>query len=273
MDGHCGRGGRCVRRSSHHAERQGDGYDHREGRCQCGKTAVETRYTLKADSQYLEVATTYKNETPAAVKVALTDDLRCDGGKEDMLKTPNGTAVRFTIEDRFWHQAYGFEASGWQLLTNSDARRTEIKYVDNTNSHEVEIGPGESFTLTRHLSAAPTLPEVTARLSSQAAAKVTLAVQSTSGQRITVPRVEIRQGDTIVGTIIGNERGELITALPAGAYSLKVSHNGAKVADALPLTVESALVEQSQAVRLAGTSRVPSWPESLMRKVDRSPAR
>lgn len=217
-----------------------------------GKPAVETRYTLKADRQYLEVATTYKNETPAAVKVALTDDLRCDGGKEDMLKTPNGTAVRFTIEDRFWHQAYGFEASGRQLLTNSDARRTEIKYVDNTNTHEVEIGPGESFTLTRHLSAAPTLPEVTARLSGQAAAKVTLAVQSTSGQRITAPRVEIRQGDTIVGTIIGNERGELITALPAGAYSLKISHNGAKVADALPLTIEPALVEQSQAVRLAG---------------------
>lgn len=227
-----------------------------------GKPAAETRYTLKADRQYLEVATTYKNETPAAVKVALSDDLRCDGGKEDMLKTPNGTAVRFAIEDRFWHQAYGFEASGRQLLTNSDARRTEIKYVDNTNTHEVEIGPGESFTLTRNLSAAPTLPEVTARLSGQAAAKVTLAVQSTSGQRITVPRVEIRQGDTIVGTIIGNERGELITALPAGAYSLKVSHNGAKVADDLPLTVEPALVEQSQAVRLAGYE-----PGSVMARI------
>lgn len=227
-----------------------------------GKPAVETRYTLKADSQFLEVTTTYKNEATEAVKVALTDDLRCDGGKEDMAKTPNGTAARFTIEDRFWHQAYGFEAVERQLLTNSDARRTEIKYVDDSKSHEIEIKPGESVTLTRHLSAAPTLPEVAGRLSGEPAAKVTLAVQSASGQRIAAPRVEIRQGDTVVGTIIGNDRGDLVTALKAGAYTLTISHNGAKVAEALPLTIEPALVEQSQAVRLAGYE-----PGSIVAKI------
>ena len=227
-----------------------------------GKPAVETRYTLKSDSQFLEVTTTYRNEAADTVKVALTDDLRCDGGKEDMLKTPNGTAARFTIEDRFWHQAYGFEADGRQLLTNSDARRTEIKYVDDSKSHEVEIKPGESVTLTRHLSAAPTLPEVAARLSGEPAARVTLAVQSASGQRITAPRVEIRQGDAVVGTIIGNDRGDLVTALQAGAYTLNISHNGAKVAEALPLTIEPALVEQSQAVRLAGYE-----PGSIVAKI------
>lgn len=227
-----------------------------------GKPAVETRYTLKADSQFLEVTTTYKNEATEAVKVALTDDLRCDGGKEDMAKTPNGTAPRFTIEDRFWHQAYGFEAAGRQLLTNSDARRTEIKYVDDSKSHEVEIKPGESVTLTRHLSAAPTLPEVATRLGGEPAAEVTLAIQSASGQRIKAPRVEIRQGDNIVGTIIGNDRGDLVTALKTGAYTLNISHNGTKVAEALPLTIEPALVEQSQAVRLAGYE-----PGSIVAKI------
>lgn len=217
-----------------------------------GKPTVETRYTLRADSQFLEVTTTYKNDGKDSVKVALTDDLRCDGGKEDMAKTPNGTAARFTIEDRFWHQAYGFEAVGRQLLTNSDARRTEIKYVDATMQHEVEIQPGEAVTLTRRFSAAPSLPEVAARLSGEPTAKVALAVQSASGQRIAAPRVEIRQGDAVVGTIIGNDRGDLVTRLKAGAYTLNISVNGAKVADALPLLVEPTQTEQSHSVRLAG---------------------
>ncbi len=216
-----------------------------------GKPAVETRYTLQADSRFVEVTTTYKNESTAAVKVPLTDDLRCDGGKEDMLKTPSGTSPRLTIEDRFWHQAYGFEAKDRQLLTNSGPNRSEIKYVAADGNHEVEVPAGGSFTLTRHITAAPTLPEVAAQLSGEAAVKVTLTVQSQSGVRINAPRVEIRQGESLLATIIGNERGELNTTLKPGAYTLTTAVNSIEASSGVPLVIQPS-VEHSVTVPLAG---------------------
>lgn len=217
-----------------------------------GKPAAETRYTLRSDSRFLEVTTTYRNEAADAVQVPLTDDLRCDGGKEDMFKSANGTNPRFVIEDRFWHQAYGWEAAteGRTLMTNSDARRTEIKYVDAGGQHLTAVAPGQTTTLTRHLSAAPTLPEVAARLTGEPTTLVTLAVQSAQGEPIHAPRVEIRRGDAVVGTIIGNDRGQIVTALEAGTYTLNISVHGTSVGEALPLTIQPALVEHSQAVRL-----------------------
>ena len=218
-----------------------------------GKPAAETRYTLRVDSRFVEVATTFKNESTAAMKVALLDDLRCDGGKEDMLKTPSGTAARFTIEDRFWHQAYGLEAPDRQLLTNGNSNRTEFKYVDASGNHEVELAAGGMFTLTRHLTAAATLPEVSDHLSGEQTVRITLAVQSHSGERISAPRVEFMRGEKLLATIIGNERGELTTSLKPGDYTLSVSINGTliDVSESIPLTIRPA-AEQSEVVRLAG---------------------
>ena len=215
-----------------------------------GKPAVETRYTLKADSRFVEVSTTFKNETSAAVKVPLTDDLRCDGGKEDMLKTPSGTSPRLTIEDRFWHQSYGFEATDRQLLTNSGPNRTEIKYVDANASHEVEVPAGGSFLLIRKLTAAPTLPEVAAQLSGEATVKVLFAVQSASGKPIHAPRVGIMQGETLLATIIGNERGELRTSLQPGAYTLNIAMNSLGVSTDSPFVVQPGMGQNEAAFRL-----------------------
>ncbi len=216
-----------------------------------GKPAVETRYTLRADSHFLEVTTTFKNETAAAVKVPLLDDMRCDGGKEDMLKTPSGTSARFTIEDRFWHQAYGFEALDRQLLTNSGPNRTEIKYVAADGNHLVEVPASGMFTLTRHITAASTLPEVAAQLSGEQTVKVTLTMQSAGGGRIHAPRVAIRQGETLLATIIGNERGELTTSLKPGAYTLTTAVNSLEASTGVPLVVQPG-AEQSETVSLIG---------------------
>ena len=215
-----------------------------------GKPAVETRYTLRADSHFVEVTTTFKNESAAAVKVPLLDDLRCDGGKEDMLKTPSGTSPRFTIEDRFWHQSYGLEAVNRQLLTNGNTNRTEIKYVDASGNHEVELAAGGTFTLARHLTAASTLPEVAAQLSGEQSVKVTLAVQTQSGERVRYPRVEFKQDDQLLATIIGNERGELTTALKPGAYALTTAVNALEVSRGVPLVVKPGIA-QSETIRLA----------------------
>ncbi len=216
-----------------------------------GKPAVETRYTLRDSSRIVEVTTTFKNETAVAMKVPLMDDLRCDGGKEDMLKTPSGTAARFTIEDRFWHQAYGFEALDRQLLTNSGPNRTEIKYVDASGNHEVEIPAGGTYTLTRHLTAAPTLPEVAAQLSGEQTVGVTLTVQTASGERLNYPRVEFMQGDNLLATIIGNDRGELNTTLKPGAYTLTTAVNYIEASSGVPLVIQPG-VEQSETVSLVG---------------------
>lgn len=213
-----------------------------------GKPPVETRYTLKAGDSDLIVETIYRNEGKEPIQVALTDDLRCDGGKEDMLKTPNGTVSRFTIEDRFWHQSYSFTATSRKLLTNSDARRTEFKYVNDSGQHVEELKPGESMDLQRRLSAAPTLPEILFR----GGTRVTLAIQSSQGAKIHSPRVAIRRGNSVDATIIGNERGEIQTVLAPGQdYSLLVTVNGAVVAENIPVHIPPGTTEHSESIRLA----------------------
>lgn len=214
-----------------------------------GKPAVDTRYTLTADSRSLEITSTYRNETAAPLKVKLIDDLRYDTKNEDVLKGADGTAAHFTIEDRFWHQAYAITTEGRQLLTNSDPRTTVLKMIDASMNDEIEIPAGGSFTVTRRITAAATLPEAVAALSHEPHVRTTLAIQSATGQRLSHARVEIRQADQLLGTILTDARGEFTTSLKPGSYSLKVLFNGAVVADAITLQVEPA-IEQSQAVRI-----------------------
>jgi hypothetical protein len=214
-----------------------------------GKPAVDTRYMLTADSRSLEVTSTFRNETAAPLKVKLIDDLRYDTKNEDVLKGADGTASQFTIEDRFWHQAYAIEAPGRQLLTNSDPRTTVLKMIDGAMNDEIEIPAGGSFTQTRQITAAATLPEAVAALSSEPHVRTTLAIQSSTGRRLPFTRAEIRQADQLLGTIVSNDRGELSTSLKPGAYVLKVLFNGAVVGENLPLQIEPA-IEQSQAIRI-----------------------
>ena len=69
-------------------------------------------YELHPEDRFVTITTTFTNRSQQPQTVPLEDDLRADGGKEEMVRTPNGTADRFWLDDRFWGQAYGVDSSG-----------------------------------------------------------------------------------------------------------------------------------------------------------------
>ena len=51
--------------------------------------------------------------------VTLVDGLRADAQKEDIAKAPDGESDLFWFHDLFWNQAYGIEAPGFSIVSNS----------------------------------------------------------------------------------------------------------------------------------------------------------
>ena len=200
------------------------------------RPAVVVTYTLRADEPFLEVTTRFTNPADAPMEVPLTDDLRIDGGKEDLEKSPNGVGPVFWAHDKYWRQAYAIEAVGHQLEMNSDPRTTTLKYRDPAERDTLTLRPGESFLLTRRLFAGANLLDVKAAVAAahqQATTPVTFLVQ---GGRRPVPDAEITV--SLNGVPFGSGRtdsqGRLVARLPAGEYRAAIQALG------VPLTAENA---------------------------------
>lgn len=218
------------------------------------RPAVEVTYRLDADSPRLIVTTRYTNTGSAPLTFDLTDDLRADGQKEDMLKTPNGTNDLFWIEDRFWGQAYGIAAEGRRLQTNSDARRTQIKYVDDGEAASITLAPGESAQLVRSIAPAGNLLAVRSVFGAALGAEytpVTLAIRDNLGNWVPNARIEFRQADESLGSVNTNERGETTIPLAAGTYVVRVLVQGVQALQGRELVVHAG-VEQSESIILEG---------------------
>jgi hypothetical protein len=215
---------------------------------------VEVTYRLDADSPRLHATTRYTNSGSAPLTFELTDDLRADGQKEDMLKSPNGTSDLFWIEDRFWGQAYGIAAEGRRLQTNSDARRTQIKYVDESESASVTLAPGESVVVARSIAPSGNLLAVRSVFGADQGTEytpVTLAIRDKQGRWVPGARLEIRQNDESLGSVTTNERGETTIPLAAGNYVVRVLVQGVQALQGRELVVHAG-VEQAESIILDG---------------------
>jgi hypothetical protein len=193
------------------------------------RPAVEVTYRLDAGAKSLEVTTKYANTGAAPLDVELVDDLRADGGKEDMIKAANGTADLYWFDDRFWQQAYGIEADGRRLQSNSDARTSTLKYVDAAESGSVTLAPGESVAVVRRIAPGRNLLDVRAAFAERQAqihTPVTLAVRDKAGRPVPQARIDIVQADRLLGTATGNERGDVTIPLRPGNYTVDVSALG-----------------------------------------------
>jgi hypothetical protein len=218
------------------------------------RPGVSVTYRINAGAKFLDVTTTYTNTGAAALDVELIDDLRADGGKEEMGKSQNGTAELFWIEDRFWQQAYGIEAAGRRIQSNSDARTSTLKYVDGADSAVVSLAPGESVSIARRVAPGRNLPEVRAAVDEPRGRRhtpVTLAVRNESGRWVPQPRMTIMQGDTLYGTATGNDRGEATVPLPPGEYTVNVAVLGNEIVAGRPLYVFEA-EQQAESILLDG---------------------
>lgn len=88
------------------------------------KAAYSVIWGLPDDAQYLTAKSVWTNTTKADLTVVLEDDVRADGGKEDMVKSPAGTHDLFWVHDVFWRQAYGIHAPGYRIRVNGNARES-----------------------------------------------------------------------------------------------------------------------------------------------------
>ena len=213
---------------------------------------VVVAYELNKQDPFLTVRSTFTNRTGKPLTIALEDDFRVDGQKEDMVRTPNGTVDRFWLYDRFWGQAYGLDADGYTLQLTSDARLTTIKYVNAAGESSVTLADGETFVLKRRLYPGMTIFDVQA-----IAAKVpetAFAVFSIPAARQEVANlaIELSQGDNLLGMARMVKSNMLSTSLPPGEYSARLYFCGNPVGERqmvkvapghnnVPLTLDVAL--------------------------------
>ena len=106
--------------------------------------------------------TTYTNNSKKSQRVTLQDDIRADGGKEDMAKSPNGTSSRFWFHDRFWNQAYVFESTDHKIQSTSNSRTYLLKYDNAEGDTRITLEPNKSYSITRRIIPSVNLPSALA---------------------------------------------------------------------------------------------------------------
>ncbi|MBI1346053.1 hypothetical protein GC163_07165 [bacterium] len=214
---------------------------------------VRTTYKLAAGQAPLVVESVYRNASDKPLTVKLEDDFRADGQKEDMIRTPNGTVSAFWLQDRYWGQAYGLTASDRQLQLNSDAKTSQIKYVDTVGQSEITLKPGEQFTLSRTLIADANILGIHARQSTAKVLPVTLQCIDSQGKAAGSDiRVELLKGETLYGTAATDNHGQVTASLPTGEYTVRFSQFGVSLAD-------DALVSVKETEKQQFDFKLPRW--------------
>ncbi len=202
----------------------------------------EVTYRMLQRQPGVEVTSTWTNNTTQDWTLALEDDIRADGGKEDMVKSPNGTTDVFYVEDRYWQQAYAVVAPGYRIRCNGNSRESVLTY-DPKDGQAVVLKPGQSFTLTRLVFVGKELPNVLADAEIAAKLSVELAdcefaITNGIGRAAAGSMVELRLGDAYRGTFRPDENGIAKLKLPVGKYTVNASMGGIPMFPKDSLTIE-----------------------------------
>lgn len=190
----------------------------------------DVRYRFITNQPVIEVTSTWLNTTKSDWTLALEDDLRADGGKEDMVRSPNGTHGVFYVDDVYWQQAYAICAAGYRIRSNSNSRECVLVY-EPEDGDAVVLKPGQSFTLTRHIVVGRALPDVLAMAeriallpSDSHPCEVTLVIAD--GEPAEDARVEFRRGKELRGTVRTDRNGAAHLQLPEGKYTVDATIGG-----------------------------------------------
>lgn len=194
--------------------------------------SCSVRYSFLDNLPVIQVATTWKNTSAKKMTLPLEDDIRADGGNEDMIKSSNGRHELFFIHDIHWQQAYAVIAPGFTIRSNSNSRESVLSYeLDGVAQRSLE--PGEEFTLKRSIIVGRDLPDVRATIDDlgdiDVEDAVILTVQDANGEPISDARVQLLSEDGERGTCVTDEDGRVDVRLPTGVYSVNVSVAGITV--------------------------------------------
>lgn len=204
-----------------------------------GQPVVSTTYRLGKHDRWLTVETSFSNPHGEPLTISLGDDFRADGGKEDMVRSPNSTTDYFWLHDRYWGQAYGLDAQGRKLQLNSDARTTQIAYVDERGDARLTLAPGQTVVLTRRIYPGRNVWDVHALAASSPESLVPVRLLVRDGRRQPLPdvRVELFRGNEAYGAAMMPKDGVLATRLPPGDYRARCTLYGNPLGGDRPLTV------------------------------------
>ena len=193
------------------------------------KAAYSVIWSLPSDAKYLMAKSVWTNTTKADLTLTLEDDVRADGGKEDMVKSPAGTHDLFSVHDIFWRQAYGIHAPGYRIRVNGNARESVLVY-EPMDGKPVVLKPGESFELVRHIFVNRDLPNVMADYEESNghgdALRDTALTITAKGRSVADSRVALSLGDVSRGTVVTVKDGVAHVRLPQGEYTANVSVAG-----------------------------------------------
>ncbi|MBM4077013.1 MAG: carboxypeptidase regulatory-like domain-containing protein, partial [Planctomycetes bacterium] len=202
---------------------------------------VSVTYSLRAADPYLTVTSTFTNRSSKPLTVSLEDDFRADGGREEMVRSPNATTDRFWLYDRYWGQAYGLDAAGLKMQLNSDPRVTAIKYETPSGQSNVTLEPGQSHQLVRHLYSSSDVFRIH-QLSQlnikqkQDFADVTIGCQDLKGSRNNY-WLEFMKGDDVVGSLRLQQTDSFRIPLIPGDYGIRLYYCGNSTGTISQLTV------------------------------------
>ncbi len=195
------------------------------------KPQVTTHYTLAEGQTWLSVVTDLRNVGSAPLTFELEDDLRIDGGKEDMDKSPNGEGELFVAYDRHWGQAYGVENMFGLTLMNSNARTTTLAHFGKEDrKSSVTLEPGKSLTLTRRLWAARdslALRSLRDEAAGRSYLPVHITVKDADGQPVSHGVLSFVSGEGKPGFGVPlNSAGVLSSRIPSGQHRVQISLYG-----------------------------------------------
>ena len=215
---------------------------------------VTVVYSLGKADRFVTVTSTFVNRGNVALTVPLEDDFRADGGKEEMFRSPNETADRFWLYDRYWEQAYGLDAAGRKMQINSDARTTAIKYETDAGESQVTLEPGQSFELKRYLYSASNVFHIheLSRRRLEPAQPVLPATMIEFVGRAVDGRdywLELARDDAVVGRVRLDHNYQIYLPLESGDYNAKLFYCGHLVGQQrLPDTVAGDKLEFKRGV-------------------------
>ena len=194
------------------------------------RPGYDVRYEFNTDQPVIEVTSTWSNTTKSDWTLKLEDDLRADGGKEDMVRSPNGSHDVFYVNDVYWQQAYAICAAGYRIRSNSNSRACVIVYEPEDGT-PVVVKPGQSFTLKRHITVGRDLPNVL-----EIAERITLVSSDTHACEISIvtadgkpaedARLQFDRGKELRGTVRTDASGTAQLKLPAGKYTINATIDG-----------------------------------------------
>ena len=199
-----------------------------------------TVYRMDPDQPIIVVTSTWSNTTGEALRLQAEDDLRIDGRKEDMLRSPLGTEPFFFAADLHWQQAYGIFADGFNLQIDGNERESTLRWLP-VDRQPISIPKDGTWTLTRKIIVARDLIEVHAihdEVKGEKLATLKISLTDSSMTPIRSARVTFARGADSRGTAMSSDDGLLTVRLPTGSWKLTASVHGQKLPESGDFSVD-----------------------------------